>query len=84
MMSTNPSWDSAFSTTGKIVSGILIVTWTVKEAKGNNVLIFNKSAIRERITSADFQGLVAAQSRALSVLSQEIAESIKRLSENNK
>lgn len=60
----------------------LIVAWTVKEAKGNNVLIFNKSTIRERITSADFQGLVAAQSRALSVLSQEIAESIKRLSEN--
>ncbi len=39
---------------------------------------------KNRTTSADFQGLVAAQSRALSVLSKEIAESIKRLSENNK
>ncbi len=61
----------------------LTVDWTVKEAKGNKVLIFNKSALRERIVSADFQGLVAAQSRALSVLSQEIAESVKRLSENH-
>ena len=69
--------------TGKLGQNVqLSVDWTVKDAQENKVLRFNKSIIQEQVKSASFQEFVAAQSRALSTLSQEIAEAIKRLSGN--
>ena len=42
----------------------------------------NRSSIREPVSGADYAALVAAQSRALGKLSQEIAEAIKSSGRN--
>ena len=61
----------------------LVALWTLKDETSKKPLVVKKSAVREQILSAGYEGLVAAQSRAISVLSQEIAESIRHLHEKN-
>jgi uncharacterized lipoprotein YmbA len=42
----------------------------------------NRSSIREPVMGADYAALVAAQSRALAKLSQEIAEAVQGAGKN--
>jgi uncharacterized lipoprotein YmbA len=54
----------------------LEVRWSIFGGPGKKLLKMNRSSIREPVTGADYGALVAAQSRALANLSQEIAEAI--------
>jgi uncharacterized lipoprotein YmbA len=54
----------------------LEVRWSVFQGPGKKLLKTNRSSIREPAGGADYAALVAAQSRALAKLSQEIAEAI--------
>jgi uncharacterized protein len=55
----------------------LVARWRVFEGPGKKLIKMNRSSIREPVTGADYPALVAAQSRAVAKLSQEIAEAIK-------
>ena len=50
--------------------------WSIFGGPEKKLLKMNRSSIREPVTGADYAALVAAQSRALAKLSQEIAEAI--------
>jgi len=54
----------------------LEVRWSVFQGPEKKLLKSNRSSIREPVEGADYAALVAAQSRALAKLSQEIAEAI--------
>jgi hypothetical protein len=54
----------------------LEVRWSVFQGPEKKLLKSNRSSIREPVAGADYAALVAAQSRALAKLSQEIAEAI--------
>ena len=58
---------------------VLNVTWTITDGEGRNPLAVHKTIIREPVMGTDFEALVAAKSRALADLSQEIAREIKKL-----
>ena len=55
----------------------LIARWSVLDGIGKKVLVMERSDILEKIGTDGYESLVAAQSRALASLSQEIAEAIK-------
>jgi uncharacterized lipoprotein YmbA len=55
----------------------LVARWSVFEGPEKKLLKMNRSSIREPVTGADYAALVAAQSRAVAKLSQEIAGAIK-------
>ena len=50
--------------------------WSIFGGPGKKLLKIHRSSIREPVTGADYPALVAAQSRALAKLSQEIATAI--------
>jgi uncharacterized lipoprotein YmbA len=54
----------------------LEVRWSIIGGPGKKLLKTSRSSIREPVSGADYPALVAAQSRALAKLSQEIAEAI--------
>jgi uncharacterized lipoprotein YmbA len=54
----------------------LVARWRVFEGPEKKLIKMNRSSIREPVSGADYGALVAAQSRALAKLSQEIAEAI--------
>jgi len=54
----------------------LVARWSVFGGPEKKLLKINRSSIREPVTGADYAAVVAAQSRALAKLSQEIAEAI--------
>jgi hypothetical protein len=60
----------------------LEVRWSVFEGPEKKLLKINRSSIREPVSGADYAALVAAQSRALAKLSQEIAEAIQGAKKN--
>jgi uncharacterized lipoprotein YmbA len=60
----------------------LVARWSVFKGPEKKLLKMNRSSIREPVTGGDYAALVAAQSRALAKLSQEIAEAIQRTGKN--
>ena len=60
----------------------LEVRWSIFKGPGKKLLKIHRSGIREPVTGADYAALVAAQSRALAQLSQEIAEAIQGAGKN--
>jgi len=62
---------------------VLNVTWSVWNKKDTNEPEVKKSLIREPLSSGSYEALVAAKSRAIAALSQEIAEAIKTVSRQN-
>jgi uncharacterized lipoprotein YmbA len=55
---------------------LLNATWSIKELKGSKLLLVQNSIIREALASSTYEGLVAAQSKALAALSQKIAAAL--------
>jgi uncharacterized protein len=60
----------------------LEVRWSIIGGPGKKLLKTNRSSIREPVSGADYAAVVAAQSRALAKLSQEIAEAIQGAGKN--
>jgi len=56
--------------------------WSVFGGPEKKLLKINRSSIREPVSGADYAALVAAQSRTLAKLSQEIAEAIQGAGKN--
>jgi uncharacterized lipoprotein YmbA len=56
--------------------------WSIFRGPGKKLVKFDRSSIREPVSGADYGSLVAAQSRALAKLSQEIAEAIQGAGKN--
>ena len=52
---------------------LLNATWSIKDLKESKTLLIRSSTISETLASADYEELIAAQSKALAVLSKEIA-----------
>jgi len=59
---------------------ILDVVWSIKKITDNKPLVMRRSFVRETISSPTYDDFVAAQSKALATLSEEIADSLKKLS----
>ena len=55
---------------------LLDATWSIKDLNNIKVLAIKNSKIEETLTSAGYEELVAAQSKALGALSKEIAAEI--------
>ncbi len=84
-------WDDTFSPTYQIKLAVeqfdgqlgervfLRVIWVVVGQEGANELVVRKTVIEEPVLTNDYEGLVAAQSKALATLSQAIVDEIKRL-----
>jgi uncharacterized lipoprotein YmbA len=60
----------------------LEVRWSIIGGPEKKLLKTHRSSIRDPVTGADYAALVAAQSRALGKLSQEIAEAIQGAGKN--
>jgi uncharacterized lipoprotein YmbA len=60
----------------------LSARWSILGGPEKKLLKMNQSSISEPVTGADYAALVAAQSRALAKLSQEIAEAIQGAGKN--
>jgi uncharacterized lipoprotein YmbA len=61
----------------QLSSGFLLnATWSIKDLKAKKLLLIRNSIIRESTESATYEGLVAAQSKALAALSREIAAAL--------
>lgn len=58
----------------------LDATWSINALKGKEPLAIHKSSIRQPLTSATYDELVAAHSKALALLSKDIAVSFRKLS----
>jgi len=56
--------------------------WTVFAGPDKNLVKMSRSSIREPVRGEDYAALVAAQSRAVAQLSQEIAKAIKAAGKN--
>ena len=59
---------------------ILDVTWSVAKQKDDNDPVVRNSLIKEPVSTEDYEAIVAAKSRAIAVLSQEIVSVIKTIS----
>lgn len=59
---------------------LLDVTWSIKKTGVSAPLLVQRSEIREPVATPDYNGLVAAQSKALAEISTLIADAIKQLS----
>jgi uncharacterized lipoprotein YmbA len=53
--------------------------WTITDANGEKALLVKKSYLQEPAAGAEYENLVHAQSKLVAVLSQEIANEIRRL-----
>jgi uncharacterized protein len=60
----------------------LEVRWSILKGPEKKLLKTNRSSIREPVSGADYAALVAAQSRAIAKLSQEIVEAIQGAGKN--
>ena len=60
---------------------LLDVTWSIQKDQHPEPLIVKRSIIHEPVLSADYDGLVTAQSKALSELSRQIAASLRTIRE---
>jgi uncharacterized protein len=60
----------------------LEVRWSILRGPEKKLLKTHRSSIREPVSGADYAALVAAQSRAIAKLSQEIAEAIQGAGKN--
>jgi hypothetical protein len=60
----------------------LEVRWSILRGPEKKLLKTNRSSIREPVSGADYAALVAAQSRALAQLSEEIAQAIQGAGKN--
>ena len=58
---------------------LLTARWTLRSGDGQNTLAMRKFSISESVGGADYAALAAAQSRAVSRLSREIAAAIQSL-----
>jgi uncharacterized lipoprotein YmbA len=58
---------------------LIDATWSVKDLNGNKPLLIRNSIIREPLATAAYEELVAAQSKALAALSEEMAKAILEL-----
>ena len=58
---------------------LLTARWTLRSGDGQNTLAMRKSSISESVGGADYAALAAAQSRAVSRLSREVAAAIQSL-----
>ncbi|MCX5877847.1 MAG: PqiC family protein [Deltaproteobacteria bacterium] len=56
---------------------VLIVKWGLFEADGKKLIVAKRSSFKEPTGAATYEALVAAESRAVTALSREIAEAIK-------
>jgi uncharacterized lipoprotein YmbA len=59
---------------------ILDVTWSVAKQKDENDPVVKNSLIKEPVSTEDYEAIVAAKSRAIAVLSQEIVPVITTMS----
>ena len=55
---------------------LLDATWSIKDLEGKKLLIVRNSTIREPLTSATYEELIAAQSKALATLSNIMAKAM--------
>jgi uncharacterized lipoprotein YmbA len=60
----------------------LVARWRIFEGPDKKLLKMSRSTIREPVTGADYSALVAAQSRAVAKLSQEIAGAIRAVAKH--
>lgn len=60
---------------------LLDVTWSIKKNGASDPLIVKHTEIREPVATPDYNGLVAAQSKALAEISTRIAAAIKQLAQ---
>lgn len=58
---------------------LLDVTWSIKKNGVSEPLLVQRTEIRQPVTTADYDGLIAAQSEALAEISSRIADAIKQL-----
>jgi hypothetical protein len=56
---------------------VLVVKWGLLEADGKKLLLGKRSSFKEPTGAATYEALVAAESKAVAALSQEIAEAIR-------
>jgi uncharacterized lipoprotein YmbA len=57
----------------------LKAVWSIKDPKANRMIAVRTAVIEQPVAASDYTALVAAQSRALEVLSREIAAEIEKL-----
>ena len=55
---------------------LIDATWSIKDLKSRKLLLVRNSTIREALASAEYEELVAAQSKVLAALSQEITAAL--------
>jgi len=55
---------------------LIDATWSIKDLKSKKLLLVRNSTIREALASAEYEELVAAQSKVLAAMSQEIAAAL--------
>ena len=55
---------------------LIDATWSIKDLKSKKLLLLRNSTIRESLASAEYEELVAAQSKVLAALSQEITAAL--------
>ncbi len=58
---------------------LLEAAWSIKKLTQKQPLVVRKSNIREPLASPDYDGLVAAQNKALAALSTQMAEAFREL-----
>ncbi len=63
---------------------VLDVTWSVENQKDENDPVVKNSLIKEAVSTEDYEAIVAAKSRAIAVLSQEIVAGINTMSKKGK
>ena len=60
----------------------LVARWSIFGGGGRNLLVQKTSSYTEPVASPDYEALVSAQSAALAALSREIADRIRKISQN--
>jgi uncharacterized lipoprotein YmbA len=63
---------------------LIDATWSIKDLDGNKPLLIRNSIIREPLATSNYEGLVAAQSKALATLSEEMAEAVLKIAPKDK
>ena len=61
---------------------VLDATWSLRDLKNKKTIVVRKTVITESLSSASFDDLVTAQSKALAGLSEEMAGEITKMAES--